>query len=300
MKTTLSLILAGLSLGMACAAPSVTTEWIGSEGVFTAAEAWNASNWQNGSVPNRPSGSGSGVSVTFDNAGNLQLGSENDKVALSTSDDGSITVTGNSQVTIYTNNQWQGNLTVGAGSSLTFGSGQSISLKDGTYHIDGTLATGWDLKFASDGPTIQTFNLGLTGRVTSNAKIYRGARTFVLEGSLNTCCTAATPVSHLTLETRVLFEGKSDTNGSGLNSFGDLSDWLASSSFTDLNGQVLELNTTLNWADPEALTSDYIGKYNLSISADGNSIIATYAIPEPATASLWLFGLAAFSLRRRR
>ena len=299
MKTTLSLILAGFSIGLVCAAPSVTTGWIGSEGVFTAAEAWEASNWENGAVPSRPGG-GKGVSVTFDNAGTLQLGSENDKVALSTSDDGSITVTSGSQVTIYTNNQYQGNLTVGAGSSLTFGSGQAITLKDGTYRIEGKFTSVWDLKFGSGGPAVQTFIMGLTGKVTSGAKIYRSSKTIALSGSLNTCCTSATPVSHLTLETRVLFEGVGDGSGYGINGFGNLSDWLASSNFTDLNGHALELDTTLNWTDPEALTSDYIGKYNLSISADGNRILATYAIPEPSAACLWLFGLMAFGLRRRR
>lgn len=91
----------------------MVTEWTGNAGPTegNTYELGNADNWSNG-VPAR--GNNQGPDVIFNNTGTITLSGS----MVDTSDGGSITVTGNSNVTVG-GTRWTGNVTIGAGSALS-------------------------------------------------------------------------------------------------------------------------------------------------------------------------------------
>ena len=114
-------------------AASMVTEWTGNAGPTegNTYELGNADNWSNG-VPAR--GNNQGPDVIFNNTGTITLSGS----MVDTSDGGSSTVTGNSNVTVG-GTRWTGNVTIGAGSALSL---SQVDFKSSDIILDGTFNLG--------------------------------------------------------------------------------------------------------------------------------------------------------------
>lgn len=274
MKKTLSIaaLLCGLCTGLHAA--SMVTTWTGGAGPTegNTYDVNNAGNWSNG-VPNR--NGNAGPDVIFANTGTINVSGS----LVDTSDGGSITVTGNSNVTVG-GTRWTGNVTVGTGSTLNLG---QVDFKSSQITLDGTLNLSvCGIDPGGDGARLV---FGIGGILNVSQKMW-GAGSFSVSGLLATISTDMA-AGEFQFVTRTLV-----TTG-GFDS-GDVSlgDFLAAdgSSLTKASARM------------EGNAADYQGQYY--VYKDGNDIKVQYvvagAVPEPATATLSLLGLAALMMRRRR
>lgn len=259
----------------ACAhAASMVTEWTGAAGPTegNTYDVNNAGNWSNG-VPNR--NGNAGPDVIFSNTGAINVTGN----LVDTSDGGSITVTGNSTVTVE-GMRWTGNVTVGTGSTLNLG---QVDFKSSNITLDGTLNLNvCGIDPGGDGARLV---FGIGGLLNVSQKIW-GATSFSISGLLATTSTdlAAGEFQFVTrtLVTSAGFDG-------GSMSLGD---------FTTADGGSL----TKASGKMEGNAADHQGQYY--VYTEGNTVKVQYvvggAVPEPATATLSLLGLAALMMRRRR
>ena len=236
-------------------AASMVTEWTGNAGPTegNTYELGNADNWSNG-VPAR--GNNQGPDVIFNNTGTITLSGS----MVDTSDGGSITVTGNSNVTVG-GTRWTGNVTIGAGSALSL---SQVDFKSSDIILDGTFNLG--VCGIDSGGNGARLVFGIGGIMNVNQKIW-GASDFSVTR---------------TLITSAGFDG-------GSISLGD---------FTAEDGGTLTKASGIM----EGNAADYQGQYYL-YTEDGNvkvQYVVAGAVPEPATATLSLLGLASLMLRRRR
>lgn len=255
-------------------AASMVTEWTGGAGPTegNTYELNNADNWSNG-VPSR--GNGQGPDVIFNNSGTVNVNGS----MVDTSDGGGITVTGNSNVTVG-GTRYMGNVTVGSGSTLNLG---QVDFKSSDITLDGALnLTVCGIDSGGDGARLV---FGIGGIMNVNQKIW-GASSFSVSGLLATTSADLT-VGEFQFVTRTL------VNSAGFEG-GDIS----LGEFLAEDGSSL----TKASAKMEGDAADYQGQYY--VYKDGNTIKVQYvvggAVPEPATATLSLLGLAALMLRRRR
>ena len=285
-------IAALLAAGTALSGAAVqTATWTGTAGTYTVEQASAASNWNNQTLT--WNSSRDPLAYTFACGGSVTIGSDGDSwQGMYTSDGGSWTVSNNTNVTIFgeNNRTWTGDITVAAGSSLTINN-SSLQLKDGTYNIDGALTIGWDIKFdAAAGP--QTFALGSAGTLTTNSRLYTDGHQIKFTGTVD-----LGSGSTYVLSQRTLFDGESQINGDSTTAEN------ITALFNDsITAEFTGLSTYDDSLDADALTADDAGKYFLS--TDGTNIVLNYvsAIPEPSAFGL-LAGLGALALvasRRRR
>lgn len=274
MKKTLSIAAMLCGLCVCANAASMVTEWTGGAGPTegNTYELNNADNWSNG-VPSR--GNGQGPDVIFNNSGTVNVNGS----MVDTSDGGGITVTGNSNVTVG-GTRYMGNVTVGSGSILNLG---QVDFKSSDITLDGALnLTVCGIDSGGDGARLV---FGIGGIMNVNQKIW-GASSFSVSGLLATTSADLT-VGEFQFVTRTL------VNSGGFDG-GDVSlgDFLAAdgSSLTKASAKM------------EGNAADHQGQYY--VYKDGNTIKVQYvvggAVPEPATATLSLLGLAALMMRRRR
>ena len=285
-------IAALLAAGTALSGAAVqTATWTGTAGTYTVEQASAASNWNNQTLT--WNSSRDPLAYTFDCGGSVTIGGDGDSwQGMYTSDGGSWTVSNNTNVTIFgeNNRTWTGDITVAAGSSLTINN-SSLQLKDGTYNIDGALTIGWDIKFDS-AAGLQTFALGSAGTLTTNSRLYTDGHQIKFTGTVD-----LGSGSTYVLSQRTLFDGNSQINGD--NTTAENITALFNDSITaEFDG----LSTYDDSLDADALTVNDAGKYFLS--TDGTNIVLNYvsAIPEPSAFGL-LAGLGALALvasRRRR
>ena len=274
MKKTLSIAAMLCGLCVCANAASMVTEWTGGAGPTegNTYELNNADNWSNG-VPSR--GNGQGPDVIFNNSGTVNVNGS----MVDTSDGGGITVTGNSNVTVG-GTRYMGNVTVGSGSTLNLG---QADFKSSDITLDGALnLTVCGIDSGGDGARLV---FGIGGIMNVNQKIW-GASSFSVSGLLATTSADLT-VGEFQFVTRTL------VNSAGFEG-GDIS----LGEFLAEDGSSL----TKASAKMEGDAADYQGQYY--VYKDGNTIKVQYvvggAVPEPATATLSLLGLAALMLRRRR
>lgn len=274
MKKTLSIAAMLCGLCVCANAASMVTEWTGGAGPTegNTYELNNADNWSNG-VPSR--GNGQGPDVIFNNSGTVNVNGS----MVDTSDGGGITVTGNSNVTVG-GTRYMGNVTVGSGSTLNLG---QVDFKSSDITLDGALnLTVCGIDSGGDGARLV---FGIGGIMNVNQKIW-GASSFSVSGLLATASADLT-VGEFQFVTRTL------VNSAGFEG-GDIS----LGEFLAEDGSSL----TKASAKMEGDAADYQGQYY--VYKDGNTIKVQYvvggAVPEPATATLSLLGLAALMLRRRR
>lgn len=274
MKKTLSIAAMLCGLCVCANAASMVTEWTGGAGPTegNTYELNNADNWSNG-VPSR--GNGQGPDVIFNNSGTVNVNGS----MVDTSDGGGITVTGNSNVTVG-GTRYMGNVTVGSGSILNLG---QVDFKSSDITLDGALnLTVCGIDSGGDGARLV---FGIGGIMNVNQKIW-GASSFSVSGLLATTSADLT-VGEFQFVTRTL------VNSAGFEG-GDIS----LGEFLAEDGSSL----TKASAKMEGDAADYQGQYY--VYKDGNTIKVQYvvggAVPEPATATLSLLGLAALMLRRRR
>ncbi|MBT8777490.1 PEP-CTERM sorting domain-containing protein [Akkermansia muciniphila] len=274
MKKTLSIAAMLCGLCVCANAASMVTEWTGGAGPTegNTYELGNADNWSNG-VPSR--GNGQGPDVIFNNSGTVNVNGS----MVDTSDGGGITVTGNSNVTVG-GTRYMGNVTVGSGSILNLG---QVDFKSSDITLDGALnLTVCGIDSGGDGARLV---FGIGGIMNVNQKIW-GASSFSVSGLLATTSADLT-VGEFQFVTRTL------VNSAGFEG-GDIS----LGEFLAEDGSSL----TKASAKMEGDAADYQGQYY--VYKDGNTIKVQYvvggAVPEPATATLSLLGLAALMLRRRR
>lgn len=274
MKKTLSIAAMLCGLCVCANAASMVTEWTGGAGPTegNTYELNNADNWSNG-VPSR--GNSQGPDVIFNNSGTVNVNGS----MVDTSDGGGITVTGNSNVTVG-GTRYMGNVTVGSGSILNLG---QVDFKSSDITLDGALnLTVCGIDSGGDGARLV---FGIGGIMNVNQKIW-GASSFSVSGLLATTSADLT-VGEFQFVTRTL------VNSAGFEG-GDIS----LGEFLAEDGSSL----TKASAKMEGDAADYQGQYY--VYKDGNTIKVQYvvggAVPEPATATLSLLGLAALMLRRRR
>ena len=285
-------IAALLAAGTALSGAAVqTATWTGTAGTYTVEQASAASNWNNQTLT--WNSSRDPLAYTFACGGSVTIGGDGDSwQGMYTSDGGSWTVSNNTNVTIFgeNNRTWTGDITVAAGSSLTINN-SSLQLKDGTYNIDGALTIGWDIKFDS-AAGLQTFALGSAGTLTTNSRLYTDGHQIKFTGTVD-----LGSGSTYVLSQRTLFDGNSQINGD-TTAVADITELFNDSITAEFTG----LSTYDNSLDADALTAADAGKYFLS--TDGTDIVLNYvsAIPEPSAFGL-LAGLGALALvasRRRR
>ena len=158
-------------------AASMVTEWTGNAGPTegNTYELGNADNWSNG-VPAR--GNNQGPDVIFNNTGTITLSGS----MVDTSDGGSITVTGNSNVTVG-GTRWTGNVTIGAGSALSL---SQVDFKSSDIILDGTFNLG--VCGIDSGGNGARLVFGIGGIMNVNQKIW-GASDFSVSGTLATTST---------------------------------------------------------------------------------------------------------------
>ena len=255
-------------------AASMVTEWIGNAGPTegNTYELGNADNWSNG-VPAR--GNNQGPDVIFNNTGTITLSGS----MVDTSDGGSITVTGNSNVTVG-GTRWTGNVTIGAGSALSL---SQVDFKSSDIILDGTFNLGvCGIDSGGNGARVV---FGIGGIMNVNQKIW-GASDFSVSGTLATTSTDLA-AGEFQFVTRTLITSAGFDGGSI--SLGD---------FTAEDGGALTKASGIM----EGNAADYQGQYYL-YTENGNvkvQYVVAGAVPEPATATLSLLGLASLMLRRRR
>lgn len=274
MKKTLSIAAMLCGLCVCANAASMVTEWTGGAGPTggNTYELGNAGNWSNG-IPSR--GNGQGPDVIFNNAGTVNVNG----AMVDTSDGGGITVTGNSNVTIG-GTRYTGNVTVGSGSTLNLG---QVDFKSSDITLDGTLnLTVCGIDPGGNGARLV---FGIGGIMNVNQKIW-GASSFSVSGLLATTSTDLT-VGEFQFVTRTLVTSAGFDGGSI--SLGD---------FTAEDGSALTKASGLM----EGNAADYQGQYYLYTENGDVKVqyVVAGAVPEPATATLSLLGLAALMLRRRR
>lgn len=274
MKKTLSIAALLCGLCVCANAASMVMEWTGGAGPTegNTYELGNAGNWSNG-IPSR--GNGQGPDVIFNNAGTVNVNG----AMVDTSDGGGITVTGNSNVTVG-GTRYTGNVTVGSGSTLNLG---QVDFKSSDITLDGTLnLTVCGIDPGGNGARLV---FGIGGIMNVNQKIW-GASSFSVSGLLATTSTDLT-VGEFQFVTRTLVTSAGFDGGSI--SLGD---------FTAEDGSALAKASGLM----EGNAADYQGQYYLYTENGDVKVqyVVAGAVPEPATATLSLLGLAALMLRRRR
>lgn len=288
MKKTLLVYVCFMMAGSAFAA---TLEWNGG-----ASGAWGtAGNWIDTSTGSAPSSVLSGqllgeqVGNTYILNGNVNISSGN----MFNSGSQTIVIKSGSNIVLSnstasnSNNRFDGVFRVEEGATLTLGNSYFF----GSNQIYGTLIL--CCQFAPQNNA--SLDFGLSGIMKlSDSNTYHG-----VEGNNRTTSISATLNlgigSSYTVLRRQLFDlnGVTDFN---LNKYGG--NWKVSAgSILDTNGQTL---TAAGSGDLLA-SADTLGQYKLVLDAQ-NGLYIDYvaAVPEPATASLGLLGLAAFMMRRRR
>lgn len=275
MKAVLYLLAAFSCTSLVAHAASMSTTWTGGAGPTSSNiyDLNNAANWSNG-VPSR--GSGQGPDLIFSNTGTIVINGG----IVDTSDGGSIMVTGNSNVTV-SGTRYTGNVTVGAGSVLT--KNGSTDFKNSVVNIDGT----FNLNVAGVDPASGTIRLifGIGGIMNISQALW-GSSSFNVSGMLGTVSADLTAGTYRFVTRTLITTGGFQTGNVALGAFTDAS-----------GGSLTKVG--------EAMTgnaADYEGKYYLY--RDGNTIKVQYVetgavVPEPATATLGLLGLAALMMRRR-
>ena len=253
-------------------AASMVTEWTGNAGPTegNTYELGNANNWSNG-VPARSNGQG--PDVIFNDTGTINISGS----MVDTSDGGSITVTGNSNVTVG-GTRWTGNVIIGAGSALSL---SQVDFKSSDITLNGTFNLG--VCGIDGGGNGARLVFGTNGIMNVNQQIW-GASGF--SGMLATISTDLA-AGEFQFVTRTLITSSGFNNGSI--SLGD---------FTAEDGGALTKASGVM----EGNAADYQGQYYL-YTEDGNvkvQYVVAGAVPEPATATLSLLGLASLMLRRRR
>ena len=244
-------------------AASMVTEWTGNAGPTegNTYELGNADNWSNG-VPAR--GNNQGPDVIFNNTGTITLSGS----MVDTSDGGSITVTGNSNVTVG-GTRWTGNVTIGAGSALSL---SQVDFKSSDIILDGTFNLG--VCGIDSGGNGARLVFGIGGIMNVNQKIW-GASDFSVSGTLATTSTDLA-AGEFQFVTRTLITSAGFDGGSI--SLGD---------FTAEDGGALTKASGIM----EGNAADYQGQYYL-YTEDGNvkvQYVVAGAVPEPATARLFYF-----------
>lgn len=273
MKKTLSIAAMLCGLCTALHAASMSTTWTGNAGPTegNTYDVNNSENWSNG-VPNR--NGNQGPDVIFSNTGTISV-SGSPSGLVDTSDGGSITVTGNSNVTLE-GSRWTGNVTIGTGSSLTLG---QVDFKSSEITLDGALNL--SVCGIDSGGNGARLVFGIGGIMNVNQTIW-GASGFSVSGLLATTSTDMS-AGEFQFVTRTLVTSAGFDGGSM--SLGD---------FTAADGSALTKAAGIM----EGNAADYQGQYYLY--TEGNTVkvqyVVTGAVPEPATATL---GLAALMMRRR-
>ena len=252
-------------------AASMVTEWTGNAGPTegNTYELGNADNWSNG-VPARSNGQG--PDVIFNNTGTINISGS----MVDTSDGGSITVTGNSNVTVG-GTRWTGNVTIGANSSLSL---TQVDFKSSEIILDGIFHLG--VCGIDNGGNGARLVFGTNGIMNVNQQIW-GASGFSVSGMLATISTDLA-AGEFQFVTRTLITSAGFDGGSI--SLGD---------FTAEDGGALTKASGIM----EGNAADYQGQYYL-YTENGNvkvQYVVAGAVPEPA---LSLLGLASLMLRRRR
>lgn len=255
-------------------AASMVTEWTGNAGPTegNTYELGNADNWSNG-VPARSNGQG--PDVIFNNTGTINISGS----MVDTSDGGSITVTGNSNVTVG-GTRWTGNVTIGANSSLSL---TQVDFKSSEIILDGIFHLG--VCGIDNGGNGARLVFGTNGIMNVNQQIW-GASGFSVSGMLATISTDLA-AGEFQFVTRTLITSAGFDGGSI--SLGD---------FTTEDGGALTKASGIM----EGNAADYQGQYYL-YTENGNvkvQYVVAGVVPEPATATLSLLGLASLMLRRRR
>ncbi len=229
---------------------SSTHTWTGGagvkEGTSNEYDINDINNWDGG-VPVRESGSpGAGPIVIFNNAGVVVLEGR----LVDTSDgDGHIKVTGESDVTLYS--QWTGKVTVGEGAVLThhkpteYGNNTpNIQFKNATITVDGT--HNLDVMDKDNDSSGSTIVFGVNGKIAVSGAV-SNAGNFTLKGKLATTSTAML-ADEYALVTRTLL-----TAGSGASGFG-------SGDFTHADGTAMTAATE----NITTASADTYGQYYLS------------------------------------
>lgn len=255
-------------------AASMVTEWTGGAGPTEGDtyELGNADNWSNG-VPAR--GNGQGPDVVFNNAGTVNINGS----MVDTSDGGSITVTGTSNVTVG-GTRYTGNVTVGSGSTLNLG---QVDFKSSDITLDGTLnLTVCGIDSSGNGARLV---FGIGGIMNVQQGLW-GASGFSVSGLLATTSTNLA-AGQFQFVTRTLITSAGFNDGSI--SLGD---------FTAEDGSALSKASGVM----EGNAADYQGQYYLYTENGDLKVqyVVAGAVPEPATATLSLLGLAALMMRRKR
>ena len=239
-------------------AASMVTEWTGNAGPTegNTYELGNADNWSNG-VPAR--GNNQGPDVIVNNTGTITLSGS----MVDTSDGGSITVTGNSNVTVG-GTRWTGNVTIGAGSALSL---SQVDFKSSDIILDGTFNLG--VCGIDSGGNGARLVFGIGGIMNVNQKIW-GASDFSVSGTLATTSTDLA-AGEFQFVTRTLITSAGFDGGSI--SLGD---------FTAEHGGALTKASGIM----EGNAADYQGQYYL-YTEDGNvqvQYVVAGAVTEPDAA----------------